>query len=183
MTYSRTLPLDLRKIILKDNINVPELLIPYNLNGHGWCEFDTNQIVSESGRFWFNHLGVDLSPKVALFKLDKFYTGPIHIDAVPQKFGFNFVMEGTGDMQWVNIEERSYEYTSKTEKCTSTPFKRFNNTAPFTVIETWLGTDGLIRVDIPHRVIGGSEDRYTISIRPSGKCNYTFDDMVQILSL
>jgi len=184
MKYHRPLPSSFRDLLIRKDVDIVNIAEEHKLIKHRWVVVPTNDVVTDEGCEWFKKNNIPLSKYVAVFKLEKFYNGPIHVDAPPQKFGFNFVVCGQGEMQWVDFDGEPEETVWAINGWTSEKYHTFHNVTNVSVIESWSGTDGIVRVDVPHRVLGSDSDRYAVSVRPDWQqCNYTFDEVIQILGL
>jgi len=173
-----------KPLVLKPNLNVESFFSNVvTTRTNLWVPVPTGELVSEDGVLWFNQRGIVLAAITGVFKTEAGAIGATHIDSSPQKIGFNFVMSGQGEVQWVDVDSpgilEQYE------------IENYLNPAPDTIYpqpdilditETWNSADGdaVIKVDSPHRIMGGTVDRYVISLRPDPATivNKTYEEIL-----
>ena len=101
---------------------------------------------------------------IDVFRVPPNHIGAIHVDN--SYHAFNFIIKGSGRMQWFDID--SLEYLTRS-KWNTTIFKLKSNK---TFIEE---TDcNLLWVDTrkPHRIVAGEEERICVSIRATQNIAY-----------
>jgi len=154
------LPSDLRNFLKE--FNYIDLI--KNVPDHAWTYISLDLVLTQEGKQWFIDKKITLAKYALVFKLPKNCEGAIHADVL--KFekpncAFNFVLSGHGEMQWVaNIEA-----TEHSHKHGSTNYIRYTNIVKFDILDTWSGTDGLVRVNVPHRIVTTDADRHCLSLR------------------
>jgi hypothetical protein len=183
MIFYKKLPLSLRNLVLRKDIDPIKMVEPFNLKGHNWALFDPEELITNEGFEFFNNLGISLNKQIAIFKIEKDFTGSIHIDSAPHIFAFNFIMSGEGVIQWVNVDGDKFVSQYEDKYHTSNPFLRWDTIGNIEIIDSTDFSDILVRVDVPHRVVGGKEDRYVISVRPKWPCPLSFEEIVTKLNL
>jgi hypothetical protein len=83
-------------------------------------------------------------------------------------------------MQWIKPHNKPYTdekvYTNRVSK-----YMRFEAHNDDTILDNWNGTQGMVQVFTPHRIVTGDEKRYTLSLRTN--CNHiqSWDQAVQKL--
>lgn len=183
MIFYKKLPLSLRDLVLRKDIDPIKMVEPFNLKEHTWAVFEPEELITNEGFEFFNNLGISLNRQMAIFKLEKDFTGPIHIDSPPQIFAFNFVISGEGVTQWVNVDGDKFVCQYENKHYTSNPFLRWDTIRDVEIIDSTDYSDILVRVDVPHRVVCGKEDRYVISVRPLWPCPLSFEEIIEKLNL
>ncbi len=124
----------------------------WNNESHSLFRIPKKMILTESGLSKFEHYG-----HIDVFRMPPNHIGSIHIDN--SYYAFNFIIKGSGRMQWFDIAD--IEYATKSKWNTSL----FNLKSNKTFIEE---TDcNLLWVDTKksHRVVTGDEERICVSIR------------------
>ena len=152
---------------------------PNRIMPHEWVNVPVGEVFTDEGLKYFENLNVTLRPTTRLFRLTENFVSPIHVDSDYYDSAFNFVLNGTHEMQWVTMNggvESEGTYTQS--NYTQGSYKRFDTFDSFTVDESWTGKCALVRINVPHRVIGGPELRYCVSVRPTE--NHFFNDLVSL---
>ena len=170
-------------------INLPEYVknftkvIPHkdllkHVNGHDWCQILTKEFLTDDGIDWFLTKGIKLKSTALLFKIPGNFEGPIHSENhAKNNFAFNFVIEGKGQMQWIE----NIQATTKPSTANNTNYTVYTDINSFEIADVWEGDIGLVRIDIPHRVVSYLE-RYCVSIRTVyDSAPKIFDDAVHMI--
>jgi hypothetical protein len=160
---------------LKPNLNVEYL---HDVQIHNWVELETNDYITDEALIWFTINGFDIKSKIYLFCANNNIIGPIHSDLT--NYAFNFVLSGYGTMQWINPYNKPYI----TEKVYSNRITKYLTYVPHkndVILDTWNGTQGMVQVFTPHRIITESKKRYTLSLRTHCKQIKSWDQAVQKL--
>ena len=161
--YYNKLPDMYWNYLQKDCIkSVEKLRSLWLLAEHSVFRMSKKELLTELGlsRFEQYHNIIDL------FRMPPNHIGPIHIDN--SYYAFNFIIKGTGVMQWFDINSLEYKYKSTygVELFTL----KSNDTC--IVEETdcnllWANTTK------PHRIVTGNEERICLSIRATQQIPYT----------
>lgn len=160
------------------NINYHDLFHGETL--HEWINIPVTDIFTDSGLKFFSDRNIKLRQTTRVFRLNANHVSDIHIDSDYYDAAFNFVIEGTGVMQWVTVidgVESNGSYMQSNNTVGS--YKRFDVYSDFTVDDTWSGKCALVKINTPHRVIGGERVRYCISVRPTE--DHFFNDLVNLI--
>jgi hypothetical protein len=161
------------------HINYKELFDPKFITDHEWVNYPIVNIFTPDGLKFFSDRNIKLRETTRIFRLRAGIESLIHIDSDYYDAAFNFVLEGQGEMQWVTMDgvESTGSYTqSNTDSGSYRRFVEFTNLA---INERWSGKCALVRINSPHRVVGGTVDRYCISVRPT--MDHFFDDLVSLI--
>jgi len=144
------------------NINFSKLDFP-SKSHHQWIVRPVEEIFTSAGLDFFKDKGINLRSTTRIFK--KFANnqlGPIHVDSLQQDdAAFNFVVGGTGSMEWVTVE--GY----KTSDFSLSRLASIKIDSKIEIHDSWSGLCALVRIGFPHRVLNGALDRYCISVRPT----------------
>jgi hypothetical protein len=158
-------------------IDWKSLFDPTSPHSHEWINVSVNDIFTDEGLKFFADRNIKLRSTTRVFRLNPNFTCEIHVDSDYYDAAFNFVVEGAGEMQWVTVEnsvETSGSYTKSDSKQGS--FTLINDYTNLTVDDSWDGNCALVKISVPHRVIGGPGVRYCVSVRPTE--DHFFDDLV-----
>jgi hypothetical protein len=179
MLNYKPLPEFINKFIIKPE-NPFDLV--KDIKGHNWTTYNTKNFITEEGQDWFEKNKIVLIDTSQYFICNENTTGPVHLDN-PCTVAFNFVFEGTGNMQWITVLDGDISYhTNIVQSGEKFIYKKFANLRSINIDESWDGTSALVRVNVPHRVVTKDGHRICLSIRPDiRKCRLTFDEMCQII--
>ena len=154
-----------------------------NIFDHGWKFMPMDSVLTNEGKQWFVDKKIVLRKNAIIFKIPKNVTGPIHVDSTqPEEndCAFNFVLSGHGKMQWIT----NLEATEITFKYNSGYYKLYENIVKFEILDVWEGNIGLVRINVPHRVVTTDSDRYCISIRlEKGSSPNTFNELSKLFGV
>ena len=152
-------------LITHDNLSE---LVPV-VNDHSGIIYPTTKFITSAGFDWFNKHGIELRPNCVLFKAKCNTEGSAHIDGpmldlesqpIPHICAFNFVLEGHGEMQWVEVGE----YTTNGDFKNNKIVKQLPG-SKITVLDTWTGDTGFVRIETFHRIVTTDVDRVCLSVR------------------
>lgn len=145
------------------DVDYTKFLLP-NLTGHILKPVDLHKFVKPEGLEWFAERGLFIR-RARLFRASKNCTGGIHIDPVDlyNDYAINIVLAGKGEMQWISDLDIDLDI-----KKASIPNSTYN-VKNFKVIDKWFGTTGLVRVNIPHRIVTKNSVRYCLSLQTLAK--------------
>jgi hypothetical protein len=159
------------------------LKVPHNIQdyvvdkvGHHWGSYPTTDFITPEGIDWFNSNDINLKSNLFLFKCTPNYTGPIHLDG--SSYAVNYILQGEGTMQWFNdpTNKEIIKYSLTTgEKYT---FPVYNDSDDTKILDSWVGTKAVVKVNIPHRVVTEKQARVSVSIRFE---NGSFDQLVSAM--
>jgi hypothetical protein len=147
--------------------------------GHGWRFVDTDYFLTEYAKNWFLEKGVILKKQAALFKADANNIWGIHTDSKINDLGINFVWQGSGEMQWVELTDAE-EFTIHENRV---EFPGYRHATDTRVLDGWTGSCGIVNIKIPHRIstINSNIPRICFSLRPDRtKCDMTFDKLYNL---
>jgi hypothetical protein len=147
---------------------------------HTWVNHPIENIFTQHGLKFFMNRNILIRETTRIFKLKSKFESGIHIDSDYYDSAFNFVVEGDGTMQWVNVNnglEFQGSYTQSNSKLGS--YKNFPIYNSIDILDKWSGKCALVRISVPHRMLGGAIDRYCISVRP--KQEHFFDDLINLI--
>ena len=136
-------------------------------------------VLTNEAKQWFNDKKIALYDDAVLFKLPKNYNGPSHVDKMdPSDCAFNFVVSGYGQMQWVtNLKAVEWDQC----KDNGTYYSRFLDIKSFDISEVWTGDAGLVKINIPHRIVTTDSERICLSVRiKKYVLPNTFDEIVKL---
>lgn len=151
----------------------------YN-HGHDWRFVDTDYFLTDYAQNWFRERGVALKKQSSLFKADAGSIWPIHTDSKVNDLGINFVLQGTGEMQWVEpvgAEESMYQEHG-------VEYPVYRNAKEILVLGAWAGTCGVVNIKVPHRIstVNSSVPRICFSLRPDRtRCDMTFSQLASLV--
>jgi hypothetical protein len=143
---------------------------------HDWCNIPINDFLTNDGLSWFSARSIFIQPTALVFKIIKNHEGIIHLDN--EQFAFNFVLSGHGKMQWVdNIIGNEILANHNGAK-----YGKYTDVTACRIIDTWSGDLGIVRINIPHRVVTTDEERYCVSIRTiQGTGVKTFEEAIEAI--
>ena len=143
-------------------INFSQLEFP-SKQPHQYIVRPVEEIFTSAGLDFFKDKGIKLRSTTRIFK--KFANnlwGPTHVDSLQQDdAAFNFVVGGTGLMEWVTVEGYKASDFSLSRLIT------IKIDSKIEIHDSWSGQCALVRVGFPHRIRSGPDDRYCISVRPT----------------
>jgi len=162
-------------LITHDNLSE---LVPV-VNGHSGLFYPTTKFITSAGFDWFNQHGIELRPNCLLFRARCNTEGPAHIDGtsldlesqpIPHVCAFNFVLEGHGEMQWVEVDEYTTngDFKHNVPGTTTRAAVQIVKQVPgskITVLDTWTGDTGFVRIETFHRIVTTDVDRVCLSVR------------------
>jgi hypothetical protein len=176
MQYYKSLPEFINNFIIKPEDPVS---LVKGITGHAWTTYDTNQFLTKQGQDWFKRHQIILTPTTQYFICDANTAGAVHTDQ-PITWALNFIFEGHGEMQWVDIDA-DYIFKRQTVPSGETfVYKKYTTVRNISINESWSGTSALVRVDVPHRIVTNNTHRICLSLRPKYKFQ-TFDKICQII--
>ncbi len=151
-----------------------------NLSNHDWKYIPLDIALTEEGKQWFFDKKIPLQNYALIFKIPKNFEGPIHTDthvSAKTNCAFNFVLSGHGEMQWLtNLKATEYTYKFK-----GANYNRYKDIESFDILDVWTGDVGLVRINVPHRVVTTDTDRYCLSIRlEKDSSPNTFDELSKL---
>jgi len=147
--------------------------------GHDWKFVDTDYFLTDYAKNWFLDKGVIFKNQSALFKAEPNGVWDIHSDSKINDLGINFVLQGDGEMQWV--DPIGADEVIITEQGVLYPF--YVNPTDIKVLGSWLGTCGIVNIKLPHRIstLNSNIPRVCFSLRPDRtKCDITFDKLYSL---
>jgi hypothetical protein len=150
--------------------------LAHNKQKHDYVKLSTRLVLNEYGNIWFKKKGFKLQTIFLLFRIPKNFIGHIHYDNVTEnhsKYGFNYVLDGQGIMQWVDdrvYQDIDYVNNKTVKDCFIT--------------DSWNGNMALVRTNTLHRVVNiGNTDRYVASFRTvDNSYPNSFEDACSLLS-
>ncbi len=145
-------------------------------NGHNLRPVELQKFITQEGIDWFFKRKLYVR-RALLFSCSSNFVGGIHIDAnISNEYGINFVLEGDGEMQWAAYSEQNLIDKK------AIPPSAYKNEKNFNIIDNWSGTTGLVRINIPHRVVTKNSTRYCLSLRTVGnESPKTFEEAMNLL--
>jgi hypothetical protein len=175
-------------------LNVDTIISSFNFKGsHDWIHLNTIDVLSISGWNWFFKRNIHLSRRCAFFLAHPNIEGPIHIDHEFNDVAFNFVLRGHGEMQWLNIEADKYianpvpvilpscsSSLTVVPSSTTAHYTRFNNIKEISMLDSWRGDRGMVRIGTPHRVVTTDCQRICLSLRQSTDRFKRFDELSNV---
>jgi hypothetical protein len=176
MIYYKEINEDFLAYGIKD-IKFDELFHSENL--HEWINVPVTDMFTDAGLQFFSDRNIKLRKTTRVFRLKANHVSDIHVDSDYYDAAFNFIVEGTGVMQWVTVingVESNGSYIQSSNMTGS--YKRFDVYEDYIIDESWSGKCALVKINTPHRVIGGASDRYCISVRPIE--DHFFNDLVSL---
>jgi hypothetical protein len=181
MQYYKPLPEFINNFIIKPKD--PSDLVK-GITGHSWTCYNTEQFLTKQGQDWFKQHQIILTPTSQYFICDSNTTGSVHTDQ-PFTWGLNFIFEGHGEMQWVDIDA-DYIFNKHTVPSGETViYKKYTTIRNISIIKSWSGISALVRINVPHRIVTNNSHRICISLRPtfpnSKYKGQTFEEMCQII--
>ena len=163
------------------NWQLPEIKPNEWMNREGIWRARTNQVFSPD---WINYtksLELSLLGTTLLFYRRPFYFAHrAHVDVQPESCGINWIIGGrNSQMVWyekTNItQERDVLTSVASTPYLSWPVNELKEIERTTISNTKIT---LCRVDIPHAIVVGDEERWCISMRPSGDKFKTWENTV-----
>jgi hypothetical protein len=162
-------------------------IIPSNLDElipkrstHYWNTWDLSMFFTKEGLNWFSDRGIVLQSFGNLFRAPANFEAPIHTD-VPSEFALNFVLEGYGEMQWVEAEGEKESKVFVTENGGVYPYTRYKSISKVDVLDKWTGDMALVRTTNFHRIKTMEVDRICLSVRPT--TYYSFEEAARLLGV
>ena len=170
------LPIEVKQFqIIPDNL---EELIPNN-GSHYWNTYDLSMFFTTDGLKYFKDKGFNLYPHGLLFRAPANTDTIIHTD-VPLHFAMNFVLKGSGEMQWVEAEGEIENRIFVTESKQTYQFDRYKSVTKVDVIDRWAGDMAIVRTDMYHRVHTNEVDRICLSVRAN---TFSFEKAVSLFGV
>ena len=158
-------------------INYKELFDSNITTPHFWIDQKVEDIFTPEGLDFFAQRQIKLRETTRIFKLKSGITSLIHIDSEYYDAALNFVVEGDGEMQWCEVDGPQLQVVTRKETLGS--YKAFTNYTTLKVIEKWNGKCAAVDISVPHRMIGGNQDRYCISVRTAQ--DQFFKDVIELI--
>lgn len=176
MIYYKDLPYTVSDFVHNHDVTSIVNSMPY---GHAWRWVDTAFFLTDFAKNWFHERGIILKVGAALFKADPHVVNGIHSDSQVNDIGFNFIMSGYGEMQWVDPIGADEVYVD--DKGTNYP--TYVNASEIKILDVWTGTAALVNIKIPHRISTLSNvPRVCLSLRPDlTKCNINFNSIYDLI--
>lgn len=143
-----------------------------NKSEHDWMYFPTTYFVNDEGFNWFRSRNLQILKVCLLFNSPKLIDtyANIHIDTMNNdnlnNYAINYVLLGSGEMQWVKIDG-----TPEIREMNSSYFYGYKNTQSVEILDKWSGSIGLVKINIPHRVVTTDSRRICLSLRFHKKCS------------
>jgi hypothetical protein len=160
---------------LKQYLTIPnnlDELVPKS-NSHYWTVQKLSLFLSDEGIRWFSDKGFALQGSAALFRAPANFDSPIHRD---EPFAFNFVLQGYGEMQWVeaegDLEVNTYEYYT---------YERYKTVSRVNILDKWTGDIALVKSSIFHRIHTMEVDRICLSVRANNRLS--FEEAARLLGV
>jgi len=183
MEYYKSLSTDLKRFVKP--VDHVELTSSIPMKKHGWVNVPLTSILTNEGILFFKSKGLLLNNTQQIFKCDSNMSSQIHIDDLLTHFGYNIVLDGHGEMQWISdIEgDRIEEPTTNISKSAVFPSRwvKWDNVKTYKIDEVWSGESALVRIDIPHRIVTKDVARYVLALRTlKGSFPRTFEEAAQI---
>jgi hypothetical protein len=176
MQYYKPLPEFINNFIIKPK---DPFSLVNGITGHGWTTYNTEQFITKQGQEWFEKNQITLTPTSQYFICNANTAGSIHTDQ-PFIWALNFIFEGHGEMQWVDVDG-DYIFNKHTVPSGETfVYQKYTTIRNISINESWKGNSALVRVGIPHRIVTTDSRRICISLRPTNGLQ-TFDKMCQII--
>jgi len=163
------------------NWNLPEIKPGEWSTKEGIWRAKTHQVFSTDWLKYAKSLELSLLGTTLLFYRRPFYFAQrAHVDVQPESCSVNYIIGGkNSQMIWyekTNITQERDVLTSVAETpYLSWPVSELKEIERTTISNTKIT---LCRVDIPHAIIVGDEERWCISMRLSGNIFYNWDDTV-----
>jgi hypothetical protein len=162
------LPLDIDKIISS-----------FDFKGcHDWIHLNTKDVLSVKGWTWFLNRKIYPSAICSLFLAYPNKLCPIHIDHKINDVAFNFVLRGYGEMQWLDVQADEYTADIVIPSGASAKYTRFDNVKEISILESWQGDRGMVRIGTPHRIVTSDSPRVCLSFRQAGGSFKRFDELI-----
>jgi len=146
---------------------------------HDWRFVDTDYFLNDYGRNWFLEKGLVFKKQSSLFKGEPHIISSFHSDSKINDLGINFILQGEGEMQWVEpVGATEIEYPDQ-----GAYIQTWINIQEIKVLGTWTGKCAMVNVKVPHRVTTLNSDvpRVCFSLRPDlTKCSMNFDKLYNL---
>jgi hypothetical protein len=154
-----------------------------DISNHNWKYIPVDFALTNKGKQWFVDKKIPLRKYASVFKIPKNFEGPIHTDMHQSEktdCAFNFVLSGHGEMQWVkNLKATEYTFNFN-----GADYNRYKDIESFDISDVWTGNVGLVRINVPHRVVTTDTDRYCLSIRLEKDSSLnTFDELSKLFGV
>ena len=160
-------------------INYKELFDSNITTPHFWIDQKVEDIFTPEGLDFFAQRQIKLRETTRIFKLNAGITSLIHIDSEYYDAALNFVVEGDGEMQWCEVDGPAITGSYTQSNSFAGSYKAFTNYTTLKVIEKWNGKCAAVNISVPHRMIGGNQDRYCISVRTVQ--DQFFKDVIELI--
>jgi hypothetical protein len=129
-------------------------------------KMDPQTTISASGLKFLEHIGVNISV-INFFIGPPNYSTDIHMDGPYPSYALNYMWgESNSTMRW--FKKLNIDSSGSSQKTTdNTEYSRFESDEVELIEEVTVPvkTLMLVRINIPHQVINGSNRRYCISVR------------------
>jgi hypothetical protein len=159
-------------------------LIDWN-RGHDWTFMDVDCVLTDYAKSWMLEKGIILKKQAALFKADPFEEWYIHSDHKIYDVGINFVVQGEGEMQWIDTSGATESPVHQIREGSDAIYTHI--TVPkIKVLDSWSGKCGIVNTRVAHRISTLSSTmpipRLCLSFRPDRtKCDITFDKLYNLI--
>lgn len=160
-------------------INYKDLFDSNNSMPHFWINQKVEDIFTPEGLDFFAQRQIKLRETTRIFKLNAGITSLIHIDSEYYDAALNFVLEGDGEMQWCEVDGPAIEGSYTQSNSSAGSYKAFTDYTNLNIIEKWNGKCAAVNISVPHRMIGGNQDRYCISVRTAH--DQFFKDVIELI--
>ena len=148
-------------------------------NPHELINMPVTDVFTSEGIKFFTDRNIKLRSTTRVLRLVAGHEGVIHLDSEYYDSAFNFIIAGDGTMEWVTMDGvGSYGAYTQSDSGSGS-YKRFDGYTTLDIDASWSGKCALVRINTPHRAIGGTSDRYCISVRPTE--DHFFDDLVSLI--
>ena len=144
--------------------------------GHHWGMHSLLDFMNPLGIEWFSDHKIYLKSFVLLFNCTENYAGPVHLDGA--SYAVNHVLSGRGTMQWFGDEKKKEVTKYKLTTGESYTFPTYTDDENMELLDSWTGTNGVLKVNVPHRLVTTDSSRSCVSFRFE---NGSFDGLVSIL--
>jgi hypothetical protein len=173
--FYKNLPIESSGWILP--LDIDKILSDFNLKySHDWIHLNTVDVLSTAGKLWFLKRNIHLEPTCSLFVAQPNTYSPIHVDHKINDSAFNFILKGYGEMQWIKMDADEYDTDIVIPSGATVHYTRFKNIRGMSALALWTGHAGLVKTNVPHRVVTMDSLRVCLSIRS----RHLFDDLSKL---
>lgn len=146
---------------------------------HTWVRFPIKEFVNNQGLDWFKDRNLKLLDFCNLFNAHEFTNtySNIHVDTMGDhlnEFAVNYILFGNGEMQWTKVDG-----SLTIRKINSSYFYGYENIREVEILDKWSGSVGLVKINIPHRIVTTNLRRICLSLRFRKTCS--FEDFKKLL--